>query len=163
MNVLRYIEGKGIPFFELAKSQNLEGIVAKRKDSLYKINSRTKDWIKIKFLKDEDFVVCGYILKMDKGYSVVSIILGTYHNDKLISQGHVTMGVSRDEFKIIQNQEVLADAPFEKKESEAVYNKPDLVCSVKYMERTPQGGLRQPVFKGLRMDKLPKDCILKKF
>jgi ATP-dependent DNA ligase len=47
----------------------LKGIVAKRKDSKYYLDKRTKDWIKIKNLQDDDFVVCGYILK---GGSIIS-------------------------------------------------------------------------------------------
>lgn len=42
----RYIEEKGIAFYNLAEQQNLEGIVAKRKDSFYYFDKRTKDWIK---------------------------------------------------------------------------------------------------------------------
>jgi len=34
-----------------------------------------------------------------------------------------------------------------------------LVCTVKYMEKTKDGKLRQPVFKGLRLDKQPQECI----
>ena len=59
----RYIEQRGQAFYQLAKEQELEGIVAKRKDSRYYFDKRTKDWIKCKYLKDDDFVVCGYIFK----------------------------------------------------------------------------------------------------
>lgn len=55
--VSRYIENKGITLYELAKQQNLEGIVAKEKNSKYYMDSRTKNWIKIKFLKDDDFKI----------------------------------------------------------------------------------------------------------
>lgn len=55
LSISRYIEEKGIAFFELAKEQDLEGIVAKRKDGLYHIGKRTSDWIKIKVMQDEDF------------------------------------------------------------------------------------------------------------
>jgi ATP-dependent DNA ligase len=59
--VSRYIPEKGIELFEVAKSQSLEGVVAKKKSSKYYFDKRTKDWIKFKFLADQDFVVCGYI------------------------------------------------------------------------------------------------------
>lgn len=55
--VSRYIENNGISFYNLAEQQELEGIVAKRKDSKYYLDRRTKDWIKIKYLQDDDFVV----------------------------------------------------------------------------------------------------------
>ena len=61
--ISRYIEERGIEFYKLAKQNQLEGIVAKRKDSKYYLDKRTKDWIKIKNLMDDDFVVCGYIFK----------------------------------------------------------------------------------------------------
>lgn len=47
LTISRYIEKNGIAFFELAKAQELEGIVAKRKDGLYHIGRRTRDWLKI--------------------------------------------------------------------------------------------------------------------
>ena len=48
------------------KAKKLEGVIAKKKDSKYYFDKRTKDWIKFKFLADEDFVICGYIIK-EKG------------------------------------------------------------------------------------------------
>jgi ATP-dependent DNA ligase len=83
----RYIEGQGVAFFELAKQHELEGIVAKRKDSIYKLDTRTKDWIKVKHLIDDDFVVCGYI---EKENNMISIVLGQYDNGKMIYMGHAT-------------------------------------------------------------------------
>lgn len=73
--VSRYIEKNGISFYNLAEQQELEGIVAKRKDSIYYLDRRTKDWIKIKYLQDDDFVVLGYVPKEN---SMNSIILGQY-------------------------------------------------------------------------------------
>jgi bifunctional non-homologous end joining protein LigD len=42
-----------------------------------------------------------------------------------------------------------------------VWVEPCLVCTVKYMMKTSNGALRQPIFKGLRDDKEPEDCIVK--
>ena len=42
----------------------------------------------------------------------------------------------------------------------AVRLKPKSVCTVKFMEYTPTGGLYQPAFKGLRDDKAPRECVL---
>jgi len=65
--VSRYIERTGTAFCELAKAQNLEGIVAKRRESRYYFDKRTRDWIKIKHLQGEDSVVCGYIFTAPQG------------------------------------------------------------------------------------------------
>jgi bifunctional non-homologous end joining protein LigD len=157
--VSRCIEKKGIEFYRLAEQNQLEGIVAKRKDSLYFMGKRTKDWIKIKNLQDDDFVICGYI-KKDKG--LTSIILGQYNKQNLVYKGHVTMGVSASDFmkicQVPQIQKPLFNTipPGNEK---AVWLQPLLVCTVIYMMKHPNGSLRQPQYKGLRLDKSPYECI----
>lgn len=79
----RYVETAGMALFDLAKQQNLEGVVEKKKNSLYKLDTRTKKWIKIKFLQDEDFVICGYVIKETPERSTASIILGSYEQGKI--------------------------------------------------------------------------------
>lgn len=157
-SISRFIEERGIEFYNLTKVQELEGIVAKRKDSKYYFDKRTKDWQKIKYLKDEDFVVCGYILKEN---NVTSIILGQYRNGILIDKGHVTLGISQDAFTKISSMQRLSEPLFESNSdnSQAIWIIPELVCTVKYMMKTQNGGLRQPVFKGLREDKKAEECI----
>jgi ATP-dependent DNA ligase len=115
---------------------------------------RTKDWIKFKFLADEDFVICGYIIK-EKG--ITSIILGQYKGRELIYKGHVTLGVRYKDLSIC---ETLPSSPFAHTppgNENAVWLKPKLVCVVEFMPNE-KGMLRQPVFKGFRDDKDPLDC-----
>jgi len=152
--ISRYIPEKGIELFEIAKAQNLEGVVAKKKDSRYYFDKRTKEWIKFKFLKDMDFVVCGYIIK-EKG--ITSIILGQYRGNELIYKGHVTLGVR---YKDLMQLETMDHSPFATTppgNENAVWLKPKLVCTVQFMPNE-KGMLRQPVFKGFRDDKEPMDC-----
>lgn len=156
--VSRFIEKNGIAFYDLAKQQELEGIVAKRKDSRYYFDRRTKDWIKIKYLKDDDFVVLGFVPKEN---NMNSIILGQYKNNQLIYKGHVTLGVGGEPFRKIKSLDETS-CPFTeipKGNENAVWVKHELVCTVKYMMKTENGGMRQPVFKGLRDDKSPEECI----
>ncbi|MCI8777485.1 MAG: DNA ligase [Oscillospiraceae bacterium] len=156
--VSRHIEKNGTAFYNLAKQQELEGIVAKRKDSKYYLDRRTKDWIKIKYLKDDDFIVLGYVPKEN---NMNSIILGQYKNNQLIYKGHVTLGVGGEPFRKIKSLDETS-CPFSevpKGNENAVWVKSELVCTVKYMMKTDNGGMRQPVFKGLRDDKSPKECI----
>ena len=156
--VSRFIEKNGIQFYVLAEQQELEGIVAKRKDSKYYFDKRTKDWIKIKYLQDDDFVVLGYVPKEN---SMNSIILGQYSNGRLVYKGHVTLGVGGEPFGKIKALDK-TDCPFSeipKGNENAVWINPKLVCTVKYMMKTESGGMRQPVFKGLRDDKPPKECV----
>ena len=158
--ISRYIEEQGIQFYQLAKQNDLEGIVAKRKDSKYYLDKKTKDWIKIKYLLDDDFVIAGYILK---GGGIISIVLGQYLNEELVYKGHATLGVSAEDFQIIKSIPELNSHPFNILPSgndNAVWIELNLVCIVKFMMKTTNGGLRQPVFKGLRDDKSPKECTI---
>jgi ATP-dependent DNA ligase len=152
--ISRYIPEKGIELFAAAKSQQLEGVIAKKKDSKYYFDKRTKEWIKFKFLTDQDFVVCGYIIK-EKG--VTSVILGQYDGNELIYKGHVTFGVKYGDLKRF---ETLDASPFQitpPGNEEAVWLKPEQVCVVQFMPNE-KGMLRQPVFKGFRDDKEPMEC-----
>jgi len=157
--VSRYIEQSGVAFYKLAEEQDLEGIVAKRKDSKYFFDKRTKDWIKIKNLQDEDFVVCGFI---QKEANVISVVLGQYQDERLIYKGHVTLGVSSEDYRIIAGAKKLPAPPFDEPPAgneSVVWIEPKYACTVRYMMKTSGGGMRQPVFKGIRFDKEPKECL----
>ncbi|MDD3173232.1 MAG: DNA ligase [Herbinix sp.] len=152
--ISRYIPEKGIELFAVAKNQQLEGVIAKKSNSKYYFDKRTKDWIKFKFLADQDFVVCGYIIK-EKG--VTSVILGQYNGTELIYKGHVTFGVKYGDLKKLEqanNSPFLITPPGNEG---AVWLMPELVCVVQYMPNE-KGTLRQPVFKGFRDDKEPLEC-----
>ena len=156
--VSRFIETGGIALFDAAAEQGLEGVVAKRKESKYYFGKTTKDWIKMKALLDEDFIVCGYYFKAE---GFISVILGAYSGGRVVYQSHVSMGVSREDYRIMLSSEktVKDHYPDFPDIEGAVWLLPRLVCCVRFMERTPGGGLRQPVFKGLREDKSPEECI----
>ena len=151
--VTRIIEKNGEAFYKATADMGLEGIVAKRKDSKYYFGKRSKDWIKMKAMLDEDFIVCGYFSK--GGGNTVSVIIGVYDEVALVYQGHVVMGISKFDYQkmmsIPKTTKSRHYAQFPDFEG-AVWIMPELVCTVQYMERTPGGGLRQPVFKGLRDD-----------
>jgi len=159
--VSRFIEANGTALYKAAAEQNLEGVIGKKKGSKYYCGKTTKDWIKIKALLDEDFAVCGYYFKTD---SLLSVILGAYSDGKLIYQGHVAMGVSRHDYKHMAAvaQCDKADYPSFPIFDGARWIKPVLSCRVEYMDRTPAGRLRQPVFRGLRDDKSPDECIVQR-
>ena len=161
LSISRYIEDQGKAFYKLAELNELEGIVAKRKESRYYFDKRTKDWIKIKYYKDEDYVVCGYIRKTQ---GMTSIVLGQYHDQELIYKGHVSLGVSGSNYKEVTKLPRLPDPPFSYfpfgsgKES-AIWVSPELVCTVKYMPKSENDSTWQRVFKGIRDDKSPENCM----
>lgn len=161
ISISRYIEKEGKQLFALTKEKDLEGIVAKRKNSLYFPGKRTKDWIKCKNLLDDDFIVCGYILK-EKG--IVSLILAQYdEHNTIVYKGHVTMGASLP--YLMEHSQKTRDSildPIPSGNEQAIWIDPPLVGTVKFMQYTEQGGLRQPVFKGFREDKTIIECRVRR-
>lgn len=154
LSVSRWIERNGVTFFELAKKENLEGIVAKKKDGLYHIGKRTSEWIKIKVMQDEDLLVLGY--QPDENGKVKDLILGYYdEKGELKCRGNVYLGVSKAEQKIIADfaKKNTVKRPWFDKYKNAVWLKPQLVGTAHFMHETESGGMRQPVWKGLRDDK----------
>ena len=155
LTISRYIEKNGIAFFELAKSRELEGIVAKRKDGLYHIGRRTRDWLKIKVMQDEDLLILGY--QPDEDGDVKDLILGYYDEDgKLQCRGKVYLGISKEERSILAQfakTNTVKNSWFPKYKN-AVWLKPHLVGTAHFMHETESGGMRQPVWKGLRFDKI---------
>lgn len=160
LSVSMYIENNGIMLFDLVKSKGLEGIVAKRKNSLYWQGKKSKDWIKCKVMSSDDCIICGYILKAN---NMTSLILGQYDGDTLIYRGHVTLGAS---LRILNQHKykVIDYSPFgyvPEGNNDAVWLAPDLVCIVESMP-TEKDSFRQPVFKGVRDDKSAKECKIEK-
>lgn len=93
----KVVENRGIQLFDIVKEQSLEGVVAKRKGSKYFFGKRSQDWIKFKYLEDDDYIICGYILK---SHHMTSFILGQYTQDgTLVYKGHCTLGCSINTLK----------------------------------------------------------------
>jgi ATP-dependent DNA ligase len=155
LSISRFIEENGIALFELAKQQQLEGVVGKKKESLYWYGKRTKDWKKIKFMADYEAIAIGYIPKQN---NMTSLVLAKYNEDnELVLTNHVTLGVSLT--KLREQGLKVAPCPFRtvpKGHEDAVWIQP-MVCTVEYMPSEKEG-LRQAVFKGIRDDKLPEEC-----
>lgn len=152
-------ESGGIDLYKLTEQQGLEGVVAKKKDSLYIQGKRTKNWIKIKNMQDDDFVILGWIQKSNH---MTSIILGKYNQEGvMVYKGHVTLGVGGANFARIKEIPTTPSPfdPIPKGNESANWIQQELVCTVEFMERTANGGMRQPVFKGLRPDKQPEEVV----
>ena len=143
--VSRYIEEKGTELFELTVQKELEGVVAKLKNSLYFQGKRTKDWIKFKRMADKEFVICGY----EPGH-MTSLILGEYREGVLEYAGTVTMGV-RQEITSVLKKGLCPFAVIPQGKENVVWCKPEFFGTVEYMPNT-MDTLRQPVFKGIRDD-----------
>ena len=138
-----FSEGKKL--FLQVKKMGLEGIVAKRKDSLYEINSRTSSWIKIKNIQREEFLIGGYKIEKQN----VSLYLGERQEKKIYFVGKVS--VSKEKFLKMNIKDLKKEkSPFWNFSSkEVLYVKPVIFCYVEFLEKSKMGKLRHPVFRGL--------------
>lgn len=161
--IIRYsdhIDDIGNEFFEIAKKNSLEGIIAKKKNSVYIPDSRAKTWLKIKVEERHEAVICGYTRKRDTDRLFSSLLLGIYEGRKLKFIGQTGTGFTelmQDELMQKMKPLVTKKLPFDKKPSipgsDVAWLKPILVCEVKYTELTHEGLMRHASFQGLREDK----------
>lgn len=169
-------DASGSRFFSLAEEMQLEGIMAKRADSLYVPGSRSKDWLKIKTEKRQEAIIGGYTINENISKPFSALLLGLYEDGKLISIGPVGTGFSvqlqKDMLKRFQKLKT-TKCPFETipdfnkpsrfrpnpPKASVVWLKPEVVCEISYRELTKDKALRHPSFKGLREDKSAKDVV----
>nr|WP_315085919.1 DNA ligase D [uncultured Chryseobacterium sp.] len=169
----------GIEFLEAAKQMGLEGIMAKKKDSLYHTRARTKDWLKIKANKRQEVVIGGFTLNDDSRKYFSSILVGVYQGKDLIYTGKVGTGFNdkmqkemMELFKpLITDKPPFSEEPDVNKPSRfrpnpphasVTWLKPTLICEVNFTEMTSDGVMRHPSFEGMREDKDPKKIVLEK-
>ncbi len=94
-NKLRYsddIAGHGKALFESAEKEGLEGIIAKKSDSIYTEGIRTRNWLKIKTELRQEAIICGYTEPAGSRKYFGSLVLGINQADKLIYIGQTGTG-----------------------------------------------------------------------
>ncbi len=158
----------GKAFFELASEQRLEGMVAKRARSVYS-GARTRDWIKIKCQRRQEFVIGGYTDPQGSRGHFGALHLGVYDGPaaapRLVYVSKV--GTGFDDALLASIAEKLR--PLERKtppfDGGAIptgrghhWVEPRLVAEVRFTDWTEDGGIRHPTFIALRDDKKPLEC-----
>ncbi len=157
------------------KAAGLEGVIAKRRDSLYRAGTRVTTWLKFKLNKVQEFVIGAY--KPDAG-SFQSILVGYYDAKKLLFAGKVRQGFNPHvRAKLLKSMRpcLTNKCPFENLPSsrtshfgegitteemrELCWLKPKLVAQISFTEWTNYGLLRHATFEGLRDDKEPRAVV----
>lgn len=169
----------GEEFFELASKLGMEGIIAKKADSFYHPDVRSKAWLKVKTQRQQEAVIAGYTRNENTSKKFSSLLLGVYENGELIPIAPVGTG-----FTVKMQEEILKrlrplvtkKCPFavvpdfnkpsrfrpDPPKAEITWVKPLLVAEVTYRTVASDGSLRHPSFKGLREDKEAKDVMFEK-
>ena len=163
-----HVVGKGNEFFNVAVSQGLEGIMAKKANSIYQINARSDDWVKIKVSLRQEVIIAGYTQPRRTRKFFGSLLLGLYDGDEIAYIGHTGSGFNTKSLEAIYNKLqplITTECPFKKcpkGNMPVTWVKPKLVCEIKFTEWTKDRMARHPIFMGLRVDKKAKDVTFEK-
>ena len=160
----KHVLANGCALFHQAQQRQLEGIIGKRRDSVYQ-ERRTRDWVKIKAQLVQECVIGGFTEPRGSRTGFGSLLLGLYDRGKLSYAGHAGTGfntkllaqLTKDLKKIERKT-----SPFASKveaNTRAHWVEPKMVAQIRFTEWTRDGYMRQPAFLGLRLDKDPKSCV----
>jgi len=181
-SIIRYSESfetGGKEFFAKAQQLGLEGIMAKRTDSIYSPGARSRDWLKIKTASRQEVVIGGFTRNADSPKLFSALLVGVFEKGRLQYTGKVGTGyteqMQRDMMKqfkpLIRKESPFAAIPDINQpsrfrpnppEAKATWLKPVLVGEVAFREMTTDGVMRQPSFQGMREDKDAKDVVREK-
>ncbi|HEX8376471.1 MAG TPA: DNA ligase D [Pedobacter sp.] len=167
----------GIEFFQAAEKIGLEGIIAKKADSAYTSDLRSKEWLKIKVQRRQEVIIAGFTKNEGTGKSFSALVLAINDSEGLRYVGKVGTGFSESLQKemMAQFKPLITDkSPFEVEPdvdkpsrfrpkrlgAKPTWLKPELVCEVAFAEVTTEGIFRQASFKGMRTDKKASEIIL---
>ncbi|MGI9628754.1 MAG: DNA ligase D [Longimicrobiales bacterium] len=159
-----HIPERGVAMYEQVVGMGLEGVVAKRADSIY-VGNRSNSWLKIRAMHTEDFVVCGYTDAKSGEGGFGALHLSQLDGEKWVYAGRVGTGFTAKQVGDIGAQlralpEATPPAGAEPvKGPKHHWVAPELVVEVQYKEWTEVGHLRHPSFLRLRDDKPPTDCV----
>jgi bifunctional non-homologous end joining protein LigD len=155
----------GTRFFAEAEARGLEGIIAKRGDSLYRSGARTDDWLKIKTSKRQEVVIAGFTAPKRTRPFFGALTLAVREGRGWRYIGHVGTGFSHEVLEQLHGRLIklkTARSPFGvkvKDEAVTTWVRPQLVAEVKFTEWTSSGEMRHPVYLGLRADKRAEDVV----
>ena len=159
-----HVQGQGPDFFEQSCTLGLEGSIAKRANSPYR-SGRSKQWVKLKCTEHAKFVVGGYTPPSGARSGFGALLLGTVRGDgRLDYAGRVGTGFSNHQLDVLHGllrpqeipQSPFVPSPLLPSARGVHWVRPQLVVEVEYTERTRDGLLRQPSFRGLRDDLDPE-------
>ncbi len=166
-----HIEEMGAEMYQQVCSMGLEGVVGKKADGRYR-GGRSRDWVKVRALVTDDFVIVGWTEPKGSRSGFGALHLAQFgEQDELVYVGSVGTGFDdallralSERLTALERDEPSFDGSVPdgggRGDRGHHWVTPELVCEVRYKEFTEQRLLRHPVFVRLRDDKPPTECIL---
>jgi bifunctional non-homologous end joining protein LigD len=159
-----HLVGKGEQLFEAMCEAGQEGIISKKADAPYR-SARTKNWLKVKCTRRQEFVLIGWTPSDKTGRGFRSLLLAVNDKGKLAYAGKVGTGFStqvqhdlRARFETLAATKAPAEVPRAEARG-AQWLKPKLVAEVAFAEYTADKVVRHASFLGLRGDKKAKEVV----
>jgi DNA ligase D-like protein (predicted ligase) len=175
IRIADYFEAAPKDLLSAVREQGLEGIIGKRKDSVYQPGRRTGAWIKYRVNRGQEFVIGGYF---PGPHGIDSLIVGYYDGDKLMYVARTRNGfvpASRRQVFAKLKHLVTPNCPFvnlpetrrsrfgeelnAEKMKKAIWLRPQAVAQIEFLEWTEGDRLRHSKFVGLRDDKNPRNVV----
>ncbi|WP_322861087.1 non-homologous end-joining DNA ligase [Mycobacterium europaeum] len=156
--------GDGLAAYRAACERGDEGVIAKLAESRYD-GGRSRNWLKFKCVRDQEFVVGGYTSPKGSRVELGALLLGYYDGRDLVYAGKV--GTGFDDATLRRLHERLSaitrdTPPFSRglvREPDAHWARPELVVQIGFTEWTRDGKLRHPRYLGVRTDKDAADVV----
>jgi DNA ligase D-like protein (predicted ligase)/DNA ligase D-like protein (predicted 3'-phosphoesterase) len=158
------VQEQGVEYYNATLKKELEGIIAKRKNSTYQPGTRSPDWLKIKQVKTCDCVIFGYTPGAgNRQETFGALILGLYDEGTPVYVGRVGTGFSNKDLISITKrlQKLKIENPWFNENDIPLgsqWVEPKLVAQIGYQEVTKDQRLRAPRFQGFRDDKPSQLC-----
>jgi len=175
IRVADYFEAAPTDLLSAVRERGLEGVIGKRKDSVYQPGKRSGAWIKYRVNRGQEFVIGGYF---PGPHGVDSLIVGYYGGGRLVYVARTRNGfvpASRRQVFSKLKHLVTASCPFvnlpetrrsrfgeelnAEKMKKAVWLRPEAVAQIEFLEWTAGDRLRHSKFVRLREDKSPRSVI----
>ncbi|MCS4096692.1 bifunctional non-homologous end joining protein LigD [Rhizobium sp. BK176] len=148
------VDGDGRSIFNAACGHGLEGVIAKRKDSTYR-SGRVGDWLKIKCVQSDSFIVVGYEHSLSARSGIGSLLVAARKDDDWVYVGSVGTGFSEETAESLRKMldTIKSKKPpvvYAGRRKNLVWVQPTLIAEIEYRAWTHDGKIRHASYKGLR-------------
>lgn len=159
--------GEGAEMLQIARVQQLEGVVLKAKDSPYVPGQRGRNWLKLKLVNRQEFVIGGWVPEGGTNtLRVGAILVGYYDAGRLLYAGGVGTGFDAQWHAVLAPRLAAleqAQSPFAvgspPRKAGVRWVRPVVVAEIEYRRWPTAGSLQQAAFKGIREDKHPGGVV----
>jgi ATP-dependent DNA ligase len=151
--------------WERACAEGWEGVIAKRRDSMYE-HRRSRNWLKMKCEATQELVVGGFTDPQGGRVGLGALLVGYFDRDDFVFAGKVGTGFDTKlllDLRAHLNALEIPKPPFTKAAGlprlRAHFTRPEVVVQVAFIEWTVNGKLRHPRLLGIRRDKAARDVV----